>query len=308
MRDRKDSVPMSTRTITVTPFVEQRRRRPLRSILGSVMSHAVIIIGALIVLVPFIWMLEASVKTESDAFTIPPEWIPREWIWSNYSDAIFKYFNFIQYGENTVIITLGVLVGRLISTSLVAFGFARVRFVGKNVLFLLMLSTLMVPPQVTLVPLYVLFKNLGWLDTFLPLIVPSFFGGGAFFIFLLRQFIMTINPELDDAARIDGCGWIGIYYRIILPQIKPALAAVAIFSFLGTWNDFLFPLIILSSNAHFTLAIGLYFYTSASSGATRPVIPVQMAGATLIMIPPLLLFFFAQRFFIQGVVVSGIKG
>jgi ABC-type glycerol-3-phosphate transport system permease component len=166
----------------------------------------------------------------------------------------------------------------------------------------------MVPHQVTIIPLYILFKELGWLNTYLPLIVPAWFGGGAFYVFLLRQFIMTISPELDDAARIDGCGWFGIYRRIILPLIAPALASVAIFSFLASWNDFFGPLIFLNDNKLYTLAIGLHFYTNAASLSSRPETTVVMAGSTLIMLPPLLLFFFAQRFFIQGVVVSGVKG
>jgi multiple sugar transport system permease protein len=272
------------------------------------LSHVVIIAGGILVMIPFFWMLSTSLKPEWEAFQIPPVWLPEEPLWRNYYDAVFTYFNFLQYGLNTLIITLSVLVGRVLSASLVAFGFARVRFFGRNVLFMLVLSSLMVPHQVTIIPLYILFKEIGWLNTFLPLIVPAWFGGSAFSIFLLRQFILTVNPELDDAARIDGCGWFGIYARIVMPLIKPALAAVAIFSFLGTWNDFFNPLIFLRSSDLYTLAIGLHFYTNSASAATRPVITHVMAGATLIMVPPLLLFFFAQRFFIQGVVFSGVKG
>jgi multiple sugar transport system permease protein len=272
------------------------------------LSHALIVAGGVLVMVPFFWMLSTSLKPEWEAFQIPPAWLPEEPLWQNYHDAVFKYFNFLQYGLNTLTITLSVLVGRVLSASLVAFGFARVRFVGRSFLFMLVLSTLMVPHQVTIIPLYILFKEVGWLNTFLPLIVPAWFGGSAFSIFLLRQFIMTVNPELDDAARIDGCGWFGIYARIVMPLIRPALAAVAIFSFLATWNDFFNPLIFLRSSDLYTLAIGLHFYTNSASSATRPVITHVMAGATLIMIPPLLLFFFAQRFFIQGVVFSGVKG
>ncbi len=299
---------MSVRTMTGTTLVERRRRRPLWIVIRPIVSHAVIIAGGLIMMVPFFWMISTSLKQEWEAFQIPPQWIPSELVWSNYQRAVFDYFNFVRYGANTLTITIGVLIGRLISASMVAFGFARVRFIGRNVLFILVLSTLMIPDQVTIIPLFILFKEAGWLNTFLPLIVPAWLGGGAFFIFLLRQFIMTINPELDDAARIDGCGWFGIYTRIILPLVTPALAAVAIFSFLGTWNDFFHPLIFLRSNELFTLAIGLHFYTSAASASTRPETTVVMAGSTLIMIPPLLLFFFAQRYFIQGIVFSGIKG
>ena len=285
-----------------------KRRRPTREIARAVMIHTILIAGGLLVLVPFFWMISTSLKHEYDAFRLPPEWIPTDPVWENYQTAIFGYFDFLRATFNTLTITVGVLVGRLLSASLVAFGFARIRFFGRNALFVLVLTTLMVPHHVTIIPTYILFKQIGWLDTFLPLIVPAWAGGGAFFIFLLRQFIMTIPTELDDAARLDGCGWFGIYFRIILPLTKPALASVAIFSFMQTWNDFFNPLIFLRSPNLRTLAVGLHYYSSAATSFTRPDTTVVMAAATLIMIPPLLLFFFAQRFFIQGVVVSGVKG
>jgi multiple sugar transport system permease protein len=292
----------------VIPTTHLKRRTPLRRLLVPTAIHAILLTGSIFMLVPLVFMLSTSLKHEWEAFQIPPQWIPAEPVWENYWRAIFQYFNFAQYAVNTLVITTSVLVGRVMSASLVAFGFARVRFVGRGFLFILVLSGLMVPFQVTIIPLYILFKQLDWLNTFLPLIVPAFFGGGAFYIFLLRQFMMSISTELDDAARIDGCGWFGIYARIILPLIKPALASVAIFSFLGTWNDFFGPLIFLNSNKLFTLAIGLHFYTNAASNSSRPETTVIMAGSTIIMLPPLLLFFLAQRFFIQGVVVSGVKG
>jgi len=287
-----------------------RRRRPGRSRFDSALTHLALVGGCVVLMVPFFWMVSTSLKPDTEAYRIPPQWLPSRLVWSNYYDAVFTYFNFVRYGLNTLTITLGVLVGRLLSASLVAFGFARVRFFGRDALFILVLSTLMVPHQVTLIPLYILFNEIGWLNTYLPLIVPAWFGGGAFFIFLLRQFMMGISTELDDAARIDGCGWLGIYGRILLPLIKPALAAVAIFSFLGTWNDFFGPMIILRDTSLFTLAIGLQVYSSAGLAGTgsMPVIPVVMAGATIIMLPPLLLFFFSQRYFIQGVVFTGLKG
>lgn len=276
--------------------------------LGRLLTHAVVIAGGLATMVPFFWMLSTSVKHEYDAFQIPPVWIPADPQWTNYRAALFDYFNFLQALANTLTVTVGVLIGRLVTASMVAFGFARTRFVGRGPLFLMVLSTMMVPHHVTVLPLFILFKELDWLGTFLPLIVPAWTGGGAFFIFLLRQFMMTVHPELDDAARIDGCGWFGIYARIILPLIKPALASVAIFSVMQTWNDFFYPLIFLRTPNLHTLAIGLHYYSNAATSYTRPDTTIVMAGATLIMIPPLLLFFFAQRFFIQGVVVSGVKG
>ena len=284
------------------------RRRPRREIIKSLTIHAALITGGAIVMVPFFWMLSTSLKQQWDAFQIPPQWIPWDFVWQNYEAAVFDYFNFQRAFVNTMIITVAVLAGRLITGSLVAFGFARIRFFGRGVLFILVLSTLMIPQQVTIIPRYILFRDLGWLGTFWPLIVPYWGGGGAFFIFLMRQFIRSIPTELDDAARVDGAGWFRIYFEIILPQIKPALAAVAIFSFLDTWNDFFEPLIFLRQPELQTLAVGLHYYSSAATAFTQPDTTVMMAGATLIMLPPLLLFFFAQRIFIQGVVVSGIKG
>lgn len=285
-----------------------RRRAELLRALERAAIHLVLLLGTVSMLAPLFWMISTSLKPEWEVFLLPPKWLPSEFQWIHYRQAFFDYFNFAQYGANTMIITLGVLAGRLLSASLVAFGFARIRFIGRDAIFIVVLGTMMVPHQVTIIPLYILFRDLKWLNTFLPLIVPAWFGGGAFFIFLLRQFILTINPELDDAARIDGCGWLGIYWRITLPLIKPALAAVAIFSFLGTWNDFFGPLIFLRSRDMLTLAVGLHFMATAASSSVRPNMPHLMAGSTMLLLPPLLVFFFAQRYFIQGVTFSGIKG
>lgn len=278
----------------------------LRKHLPGVLIHLLLVAGGILVMLPFFWMISTSLKYEYDAFQIPPEWIPWDFRWQNYEAAIFDYFNFLRALWNTLVVTFATLVGRLIFASLVAFGFARIPFIGRGPLFILVLSTLMVPNQVTIIPRFILFRDLDWLNTFLPLIIPAW--TSAFFIFLLRQFIMTIPTELDDAARIDGAGWFRIYWQIILPQIRPALAAVAIFSFLDTWNDFFEPLIFLRTPELHTLAVSVHYYSSAATAFTTPDTTVLMAGAVLMMIPPLLLFFFAQRIFIQGVVVSGIKG
>ncbi len=288
--------------------IERRRPRPWRAIADSLLTHAMVAIGAVLVMIPFFFMVSTSLKHEWEAFLIPPQLIPSELVWSNYKRALFDYYNFAQLAGNTLSITLGVLVGRLLTAPLVAYGFARGRFFGRDVLFLVVLGTMMIPGQVTILPVYLMFNMLGWLNTYLPLVVPAWFGGGAFFIFLLRQFIMTVNPELDDAARIDGCGWFGIYWWITLPLIKPALAAMAIFSFLGTWNDFFGPLIFLRSSYLFTLQLGLQYYVSLGSPNVRPNITLVQAASTVIILPPLLVFFFFQRYFIQGIVISGVKG
>lgn len=287
-------------------YQEYQTPKRYRKVLPGVIVHLLLVTGGTLVLLPFFWMISTSLKYDFDAFQIPPQWVPWDFRWQNYEAALFDYFNFVQALGNTLIITFATLAGRLLFASLVAFGFARIPFFGRGPLFILVLSTLMVPHQVTIIPRYILFREMDWLNTFLPLIVPAW--TSAFFIFLLRQFIMTIPTELDDAARIDGAGWFRIYWQIIMPQIRPALAAVAIFSFLDTWNDFFEPLIFLRTPNLHTLAVSLHYYSSAATAFTSPDTVVLMAGAVMIMIPPLLLFFFAQRIFIQGVVVSGIKG
>ena len=287
--------------------------------------HLILIVGAIAVMVPFFWMVTSSLKPDYEIFQMPPTWLPEEPLWGNYYTVLTgqrvvgetgdagtsragQGWSFLGFGVNTVYITVMVLIGRLLTASLAAYAFARLRFPGRNVLFVIMLSTMMIPSQVTMIPIYMIWRNLRALDTYIPLIVPTWFGGGAFFVFLLRQFIMSIPHEYDDAARIDGCGWLGIYWRIILPMAKPALGTVAIFSFMGSWNDFMGPLIYLTTMTKYTLSIGLYFFVSQASGAARPLWNLRMAASVLAMIPPLLLFFFAQRLYIQGVVVSGVKG
>ncbi len=196
------------------------------------------------------------------------------------------------------------MVGTLLSSSIVAYGFARLRARGRDVLFMILLSTMMIPPQVTMIPVFALFKLLNWTDTFKPLIIPNFFGG-AFFIFLLRQFYMTIPIELDDAAKIDGCSYLGIFSRIILPLTKPALATVAIFSFMWSWNDFMDPLIYLNSRDKLTLTLALNRFTGMYGMTAWNLL---MAASLVVALPCFVLFFFAQRYFIQGIVVTGLKG
>lgn len=302
----------------------QRRRAQWWRLGGKLLIHLVLIAGGLAVLMPFFWMISASLKPDWEIFQMPPTWIPQQPLWENYYIVLTGHrpaetvaatgsragegWGFLGFMWNTVVITASVLVGRVLTASLAAYGFARLRFPGRNLLFIIMLTTLMVPGHVTMIPIYIIFKNLQMLDSYWPLILPVWLGGGAFFIFLLRQFIISIPPEYDDAARIDGCGWFGIYWRIILPLAKPALGAVAIFSFLATWNDFMGPMIYISTMSKYTLAIGLHFFRSAASVGARPLWNLTMAASVLAMLPPLLLFFLAQRYYIQGVVVSGVKG
>ena len=282
--------------------------------------HAALIVGGFAVLIPFFWMVSSSLKPDWEIFQIPPAWIPDEPLWQNYAIVLTgqraaeegsragQGWSFMRFVWNSAYVTAWVMVGRLLTASLAAYGFARLRFPGRNVLFIIMLATMMVPSHVTMIPVYIVFKTLQMLDSYFPLVLPVWFGGGAFFIFLLRQFINSIPADYDDAARIDGCGWFGVYWRIILPMIKPALGAVAIFSFMSTWNDFMGPLIYISTMNKYTVAIGLHFFRNISSPAARPLWNLTMAASVVAMVPPLLLFFFAQRYYIQGIVVSGIKG
>ena len=225
--------------------------------------------------------------------------------WSNYREALTPpNFRFLLYLRNTLVITIVALVGQVLSCSLVAFGFARLRFPGRGPLFILVLATMMLPAQVTMVPLFKLFVTVGWYDTFLPLTVPAFFATSGFFVFLLRQYFMGIPLEMDEAARIDGASAWQIYYRVVLPQARAAVATVAIFSFMAHWNDFLGPLIYLGSPELRTLSLALY----AFQGEHSVDIQLLMAAATVVMLPLLVLFAAAQRYFIQGVVISGVKG
>jgi multiple sugar transport system permease protein len=270
----------------------------------------VLIVGSVVMLAPLIWMISSSFKLEQRVFLFPPQLIPDPFRPENYVDAL-TYKPFGIYLRNTVFLVLMNELAIVGAASFCAYGFARIRFPGRDLWFAIVLSTMMVPYVVMMVPLFVMFKELQWIDTFLPLTVPYFFGGGAFNIFLLRQFFRTIPEELADAARIDGCNEFTIYARIIMPLAKPALITVAIFTFLGTWNDFIQPLLYINSPERFTLAIGLSnFRASFGSGTTggRTRWDLLMAFATAMTVPVLVVFFLAQRYFVQGVVLSGLKG
>jgi ABC-type glycerol-3-phosphate transport system permease component len=258
----------------------------------------------IVFLIPFVWMLSTSVKPSSEVFIFPPKWIPSRFQFDNYVRALIVDLPFVQYFINTIEVTLLSLVGDVLSCSLVAFGFARLRFPGRDILFLILLSTLMVPYHVTMIPRYLMFRDFHWLDTYYPLIVPSYLAVSAFFVFLLRQFFLGIPLQLDRAARMDGCGTFDIYWRIVMPIARPAIVTVTVFSFIGTWNDFLTPLIYLSSDRKFLVALGLRHFVALRSGVWNEL----MAASIAVMIPCLVIFFVAQRAFIQGTVISGVKG
>jgi multiple sugar transport system permease protein len=257
----------------------------------------------IVFLTPMLWLLSTSLKEQGQVFAYPPVWLPSPVRFANYVEAFARAPLFVWL-TNTITITVFAVAGTLLTCSLVAYGFARLRFPGRNVLFVLLLSTMMLPDVVTLVPQFVLFRSLGWVDTFLPLIVPSFLGGGAFNIFLVRQFYLTIPRDFDEAARLDGASNWRIWWHIILPLSRPVLIAVAIFSFVFHWNDFLAPLIYLQSEGNKTLALGLRAFISPTDASWN----ISMAASMFLVIPVLIVFFVAQRSFIRGVVMTGIQG
>lgn len=265
-------------------------------------SHGILLTGAVLMVIPFIWMLSSSLKAEGDVFTFPPQWIPNPIEWSNYPKT-FQIVPFAQFGINSLDVAVLCTVGQIFSCSTAAYCFARMRFPGRNLLFLILLATLMVPGQVTMIPIFLIMKSLGWINTLYPLIVPAFLGG-AFGTFLLRQFFLSMPSELEDAARIDGAGDFGIYWRIFLPLSKPALATLGVFVFLSRWNDLLGPVIYLNDQNMMTIPVGLTYFQGEYSTAWN----LLMAGSLISLIPILLLFAVAQQYFVQGIVMTGIKG
>ncbi len=252
---------------------------------------------------PLVWLVSTSFKSNEQVGAWPPVWIPFPLQWQNYFVA-WTEGHIGLYFFNTTFITVLATVGQLLTASMAAFGFARLRFPGRDYLFAVLLATMMLPFVVTMIPTFILFKNLGWLNSFKPLIVPHYFGGGAFFIFLLRQFFKTLPTEIFEQATIDGASNYRAYFQILLPLSKPALSTVAIFGFLQHWNDFLAPLIYLNSPEKFTLALGLQQFIQRTEVRYQE----MMAMALLMTVPVLLVFFFFQQYFIRGVVMSGIKG
>ena len=274
------------------------RRRAERTLI-----YGLLVAGAVVMLIPFYWMVISSLMTETEVLSYPPVWIPKVLRFRNYLE-MWQALPFTTFFRNTIVLTVGRLLPLLFSCSVVAFAFARLRARGRNVLFVIMLSTMMLPFQVTIIPLYIAFAKIHWVNTFKPLIVPSFFGI-PFYIFMLRQFFLGIPLELDESARIDGASTFTIFWRIILPLSKPALAAMSIFVFMWSWNDFFLPLIYLQKTNMYPLALGLQLFRSYGEYFTRW--EYIMAGSVAMAIPPLLVFFFSQRYFVQGVTLTGLK-
>lgn len=285
------------------PQIVRAGRRPVWPRLAQQMcAHAVLIVLSIVFLLPFLWMVLGSLKTVVELGKVPVVWFPHTITLENYIYGL-QVFPFLRYFVNTLVICVSSMAGAALSSSFVAYGLARINFPGRGVIFGVILSTMMVPFFVTMVPLFTLFRAMGWTGTYAPLIVPHFFGV-PFFVFLLRQFFRSIPNELTEAARVDGANELRIYLTIILPLAKPALAAVALFQFLTSWSDLLGPLIYLSDSNDYTLSLGLTFFRSEYSTSFGPL----MAASTVIVLPVIVLFFFAQRTFIQGITLTGVKG
>ena len=264
--------------------------------------YSVLTVSSFTFLVPMLWVLSTSLKRNAEVFQQPIVWIPRDPQWQNYLE-IFRLLPFGRFIWNTLVITVLGTIGVLLSSLFVGFSLSRLRWPGRDVVFVMLLGTMMLPEVTLLVPQFVIYKYLRWLDTFYPLIVPSWFGW-AFYHFLMRQFMMGIPYELDEAARVDGASSFRILWQLLAPNCKPVLATIAIFSFLAHYNDFMAPLIFLSSNYKFTIALGLYFF----SGRWGNFWNLVMAASMVTLAPPVILFFLAQRYFVQGIQFSGLAG
>lgn len=268
----------------------------------KVITYIMLIIGSVITILPFLWLVRSALMERSQIFIFPPQWIPNPFKWSNFTEAL-SAAPFLRYFLNTMVIVIPVMAGTLLTSAMAAFSFSRLKWRGKKVMFYLLLSTMMLPYAVTLIPTFILWEHLGFVNTPVPLIVPAWFGGGAFNIFLLRQFFMTLPKELDEAALIDGANYWQIFFKIILPLSKPALAVVAIFTFMATWNDFLAPLIYLNDSDKYTLALGLAQFKGTFTSQWN----YLMAASTVITIPIIIIFFLCQKYFVQGITLTGMK-
>jgi multiple sugar transport system permease protein len=302
---------------TGAPTLEGALRRPaLRGRkhgtlwwMGQVARYALLIGLAITFIMPLYWMAMSALKNVTQVYAIPPIWFPIPPRWQNYIEA-WRVDNFNLYAFNTVIrFAIPVTIGSVMSNAIVAYGFSRIRWPGRDFLFSLCLMTMMIPGQVTMVPVFIIFKHLGWINSYRPLVIPSFFSG-AYTIFMLRQFYRTIPEELSDAARIDGAGEWDILWRVILPLVKPALAVVALTSFMGAWNEYMGPLIYINNTDLYPLTMGIARLNASLNqvGIKELAYPYLMAVSTVVTLPTLLIFFFAQRTFIEGITLTGIKG
>ncbi len=265
-------------------------------------AHLSLIFFGIIFMLPFLWMVSSSLKPSAEIFEIPVRLIPKTFAFTNYPDAI-ESIRFLRYLANTFIYAVGLMTGAVLSNVFIGYGFARIDWPGRDIVFIIVIATMMLPAQVRFIPLFITYSKWGWLETFAPLIVPAFFGN-AFFVFLVRQFMLTFPRDLDDAARVDGANELMIFWRIVAPLSKPAIITIAIFDFMWGWHDYINPLVFLRDPDKFTLSVGLRLFFS-QYGAEWALL---MAAATMFTLPMIVVFFFAQRTFIEGISFTGVKG
>ncbi|SFJ80192.1 multiple sugar transport system permease protein [Paenibacillus sp. UNC496MF] len=266
-------------------------------------GYAALLIVSILFIVPFVWLLRSSVMDLSQIFVMPPQWIPKPFHFENFKEAL-TVVPFGTFFVNTLVIVAGVLLGTVVSSTVAAFGFSRIRWKGRDAVFAVLMSAMMLPGAVTLIPSFIGWKEIGFYDTFYPLIVPAYFGGGIFNIFLLRQFYLTIPQDFDEAAFVDGASYFQIYWRILLPLSRSAVIVVALFTFLGSWNDFMGPLIYLKSDSRFTLALGLQMF----QGSYTAQWDLLMAASAAVVLPCVVVFLVGQRYFLEGITLTGLKG
>ena len=280
-----------------------RRRAVQTRLAGRILLHVFLILAGITFLVPTAWLVSSSFKASTEIFATPIRWIPAQPEWSNYSDA-FTVQPMFLFARNSAIVVFGAVLGTILTSTMVAYSFARLRWPGRDFCFGLVVATMMLPDVVTLIPRFIVFKTLGWFDTFLPLTIPFWFGGSAFYIFLMRQFFKTLPYELEEAARMDGATSLRILVQIMVPLSKPALATVAVFSIFANYNDFLHPLIYLNNTGDWTLALGIRAYNDVYNAQWQLI----FAASTAMLLPMIVLFFAAQRYFVQGIHLTGLAG
>ena len=286
----------------MTASIHWRENRIVQDRIKRAIAYTIVIIMAVAYIFPLYWLIVTALKTDLEIFQQPPPIFPPNPQWQNFGEST-TYIPFWRYMWNTIVISGLTVLGTVLSCTFIAYGFARIRWPGRNIIFLIYLSTIMLPSQVTLIPLYLIFRDLGWVGTFLPLVVPHFFDN-ALYVFLLRQFLLTIPLELSDAAKIDGASELGILWHIMIPLMRPALAVVALFTFVQTYRDFLGPLIYLQNPQDWTSSLGLKLFQNMYGAQWQ----LMMAASTLAMLPTIALFFFTQKTFVRGIALTGLKG
>ncbi|AZN43119.1 carbohydrate ABC transporter permease [Paenibacillus albus] len=274
-----------------------------RQVLNGVGVYTLLIALSIMCLIPFVWMVRSSLMQIGQIFSMPPVWIPKPFVFHNYTEA-FSLARFDRFFLNTMIIVVLSTLGTVITSSLCAYSFSRVHWRGRDLIFGIILTSMMLPSVITLIPTFIGWQYFHAIDTYAPLIIPAWFGGGAYNIFLIRQFCQTIPVELDEAARVDGASHLTIFTRVIVPLVVPALVVVTLFSFLGNWNDFMGPLVYLNSESKFTLSLGLMFFKGTYTARWD----LMMAASTVVVLPVLVVYMLGQRYFIEGIALTGVKG